>query len=232
MYHDFVWYTIFVPLSSLLHLSMFICSFIQVRMLERDWDALDEGSGAMLFEFLKCVLMLLPQSTCYRILRDRLASLARFRQSTHLLAPEATRRHESSNQRHPYTQNYVARIRDVRELHCEAAWKNIRQGSLEVHFASAGYHDNFEQGSDRRLWLGYDSKEAEQDAKLFRKQKYEGSEKESKFEELKHDCYQDLDVAADSSGIHFLDQESDKQDSKPDDDDMNRWIHFWTGSSN
>lgn len=35
----------------------------------------------MLFKALKSVLMMLPQSTCYRILRERMVSVSRFRQS-------------------------------------------------------------------------------------------------------------------------------------------------------
>lgn len=200
-------------------------------MLERDRDAKDEGSGAMLFQFLKCVLMVLPQSTCYRILRDRLASLARFRQSTHLLPPEIVMNNKSSIESRPATQDYVSRIRDVRELHCEAAWKSIRQGSLEVN---VGYQDDtFEEGSDRRLWLGYDSKEAEEDAaKLFRKEKSEGLKNESRFEELKHDSYQDIDVLSEAKGANFLTHETNNEDSKLDDFDTNRWINFWTGSNN
>ncbi|KAL3923350.1 MAG: hypothetical protein SGARI_006237, partial [Bacillariaceae sp.] len=45
---------------------------LHVRMLETDLNPLKEGSGTMLFQTLKCILMLMPQSACYSILRDRL----------------------------------------------------------------------------------------------------------------------------------------------------------------
>lgn len=55
---------------------------LHVRMLEVDVDPDDEGSGSMLFKALKALLMMLPQSTCYHILKDRLVSVSRFRQSS------------------------------------------------------------------------------------------------------------------------------------------------------
>jgi hypothetical protein len=51
-------------------------------MLEVDVDPDEEGSGTMLFKALKALLMMLPQSTCYHILKDRLVSVSRFRQSS------------------------------------------------------------------------------------------------------------------------------------------------------
>lgn len=36
----------------------------------------------MLFRLLKSIVMILPQSTCYHVLKDRLTSVARFRQSS------------------------------------------------------------------------------------------------------------------------------------------------------
>merc|ERR1740124_75598 len=53
-----------------------------LRMLEADDNVEAEGSGAMLVKTLKLLLMIVPQSTCYRILRDRIVTISRFRQST------------------------------------------------------------------------------------------------------------------------------------------------------
>ncbi|KAL7537668.1 hypothetical protein ACHAXR_007987, partial [Thalassiosira sp. AJA248-18] len=54
---------------------------LHLRMLECEDDPYHEGSGAMLFRTLKSIMMLLPQSTSYMILKERLTSMARYRQS-------------------------------------------------------------------------------------------------------------------------------------------------------
>jgi hypothetical protein len=92
-------------------------------MLESDSITLDEGSGAMLFQLLKSLLMIVPQSTSYCVLRDRLASVARFRQS----ASKPPRKKPIAQE----TKSFVARVTATRKLHCECAWQSIRQESLE-----------------------------------------------------------------------------------------------------
>lgn len=91
---------------------------LHVRMLE-DNDRTDEGSGFMLFKLLKSLLMILPQSTCYRILRDRLTSVARFRQTVPIV-----KRVDAGD-----TESFVNRILTVRHLHCRVTWEAIRADS-------------------------------------------------------------------------------------------------------
>lgn len=129
-------------------------------MLEKDVGAMSEGNGTMLFKLLKTVLMILPQGTCYNVLKDRLTSVARFRQTTLRINSIQFDRpiHESSS-----GNMYVQRIQHVRSLHCDAKWRTIRADSLEVvpgkEETKDGGHD---EGSDRRSWLGYASKDEEE----------------------------------------------------------------------
>ena len=100
---------------------------LHVRMLEQEKDSQGEGSGAMLFKTLKLLAMVIPQSTCFRILRDRLTSVSRFRQSTNSMRfPTKTKQLTSD------TKAYVTRVVQTRALHCNAAWKAIRTDSLET----------------------------------------------------------------------------------------------------
>lgn len=163
---------------------------------QQQHDTKDEGSGTMLFQFLKCLLMILPQSTCYRLLRDRLTSIARFRQSTTCSNNQFTTTpyhlHKKLNHSHLQQQQqqqcftnetiqYVTKICEIRAMHCLATWNTIRQESLEVPTASNNDDETKEEeevGSDRRRWLGYHSKQDEVDAnKRFRdaKQQYKNN---------------------------------------------------------
>ena len=137
---------------------------LHIRMLERDSDANAEGSGAMLFKTLKSLSMIIPQSTCFRILRDRLTSVSRFRQSTRSIRLSRNPKTQSGD-----TEAFVTRVVQVRALHCEAAWKAIRADSLEV--PSIVKETLEDEGADKRSWLGYGSKEEETEAK----QKYRDS---------------------------------------------------------
>jgi hypothetical protein len=128
-------------------------------MLEKDVDAKGEGNGTMLFKLLKALLMILPQGTCYNVLKDRLTSIARFRQT----ALRVNMLQFERNSHEPSIPNiYVKRIECVRSLHCDAKWRTIRADSLEVVSGKEETKDNgHEEGSDRRAWLGYASKEEE-----------------------------------------------------------------------
>ncbi|KAL7562320.1 hypothetical protein ACA910_014534, partial [Epithemia clementina (nom. ined.)] len=109
----------------------------------------NEGSGTMLFRALKSLLMILPQSTSYRVLAARLNSIARFRQSTNLSIVAAARqqrwraaRHLSSSAAaaavtsgapsHSKTELFVNRVLHIRAQHCQAEWQAIRAASLET----------------------------------------------------------------------------------------------------
>jgi hypothetical protein len=126
-------------------------------MLERDILETEEGSGMMLFQLLKSVLMILPQSTCYRILRDRLVTVSRFRQST-IVSSTTFRKDLESSTLPAETRRFVNRIIEIRTMHCSATWQTIRQDSLEV--SSQRIQEHLEdEGADHRSWLGYGSKE-------------------------------------------------------------------------
>jgi hypothetical protein len=157
---------------------------LHVRMLDADHNPLVEGSGTMLFQTLKCILMLIPQSACYNVLRDRLVSTSRFRQSV-----IANRSHDDEENLSPETQMFVSRVLEVRRMHCQAIWETIRTESLEAVALKAGrvhetkHEENeivlpHEEGSNRREWLGYSSKEEEMAGKAryqTEKQQIQGS---------------------------------------------------------
>lgn len=99
---------------------------LHIRMLERDTDIKAEGSGTMLFRTLKSLLMIIPNSTCYNVLRDRLNSVAKFRQSTITVQRLQPPKNLSGER-----DIYVVRVLQVRALHCQAEWQTIRAESLE-----------------------------------------------------------------------------------------------------
>ena len=132
---------------------------LHVRMLETDKNPSAEGSGNMLFRTLKSLLMLVPQSTCYRILRDRLTTVSRFRQSALVRGPKKPDDELSSE-----SESFVSRVIEVRTLHCDAMWETIRAGSLETA-ARDDRNNNVEIGESRREWLGYSSKQEEDAAR-------------------------------------------------------------------
>lgn len=136
------------------------CSHLHVRMLELDKDPKSEGSGAMLFQALKSLLLILPQSTCYNVLKDRLVSTSRFRQSTIAYTSINTfsaNTNKVSRDPGAETKLYVTRIEKVRSLHCTAAWQTIRAESLEIPTRSP--EQVLDEGAGRRKWLGYATKE-------------------------------------------------------------------------
>ncbi|KAG7357362.1 vacuolar protein 14-like protein [Nitzschia inconspicua] len=139
---------------------------LHVRMLDTDKDPLSEGSGTMLFQTLKCILMLLPQSASYNVLRDRLVSTSRFRQSV-----ICNSSHDDEENLCVETEAFVSRVLEVRSMHCHAMWETIRTESLESmsHLPTVRpddvVHSMHEEGTDRREWLGFSSKEEEMEAK-------------------------------------------------------------------
>jgi hypothetical protein len=154
-------------------------------MLERDLKATEEGSGVMLFQVLKGLLMILPQSPCHRILRDRLVSVSRFRQSTMSVPTKKAPVEKRSKKAFADTKSFVERALAVRNLHCTATWHDIRRESLEVpKYAEATLLDD---GATRRAWLGYASKQEQLDAeKAFQ----DGNKHRAHIEELDHNYYE------------------------------------------
>jgi Vacuolar protein 14 C-terminal Fig4p binding len=118
---------------------------LHIRMLERDTNINTEGSGTMLFRTLKSLLMIIPRSTCYNVLRDRLTSVSKFRQST-ITVQRFTFPKNISGER----DIYVARVLQVRAMHCEAEWQTIRADSLETRSSAEnanGLDNNGSRGS-------------------------------------------------------------------------------------
>jgi hypothetical protein len=180
----------------LTHVLLYFCSHLHVRTLERDQDPKSEGSGAMLFHTLKAMLLIIPQSTCYNVLKERLVSTSRFRQST-IACTSINTVPENMNKvtRDPgaETKLYVTRIQKVRSLHCAAAWEAIRAESLEVPRRSR--EEVLEEGAGRREWLGYASKEEEKAAQLKFQEEKKQQQGEFTIEEVGN-TYHDLDSAS------------------------------------
>ena len=116
----------------------------------------------MLFRTLKSIMMLLPQSTSYMILKERLTSMARYRQSAVALSGLSKHIDPGSE-----TDVFVKRIVNVRRLHCDAKWRNIRAESLEEPCRLVGEDQKLTAAQQRREWLGY----ADEDEELATKEK-------------------------------------------------------------
>lgn len=183
------------PLSRHLHL----------RMLEADENPHSEGSGAMLFRTLALILMVVPQSTCYRILRDRLVTISRFRQTALSRRVSSTISSTTLDQGHGNNNNndnggetwlFASRVLQVRKLHCDVAWDTIRSESLETSSVATYYDAQHEIGSHRRDWLGFANKEEEAASKLKFQQDRNRLRGSSKIEELgdgsQYDQFQDM----------------------------------------
>lgn len=133
---------------------------LHLHMLECEDDPYQEGSGAMLFRTLKSILMLLPQSTSYVILKERLTSIARYRQSA--VALSGFSKHIDSGSEMDV---FVKRIVCVRRLHCDAKWRNIRAESLMEPSRYVREDQMLISAQQRREWLGYADEEEEKTTK-------------------------------------------------------------------
>ena len=124
---------------------------LHLRMLESDDDPTREGSSAMLFRCFKSLLMLLPQSTSYAILKDRLSAVGKFRQSSMLSKVNA--RHDTDRS---LTLMLIERIKEVRKMHCDARWRATREESLEpILIEPDPMYFAVDENKSRREWLGY-----------------------------------------------------------------------------
>ena len=172
----------------------------------------------MLFQLLKSLLMILPQSTCYRVLRDRLVSVSRFRQST-ISSISAVRNHDKRLKKiSDDTKTYVGRVHDVRNIHCTAKWENVRQESLEMpkRLAHTGEGD-----AARSEWLGYASREeAIQAEKAYR----EGKRGAVSVEEVS-DGYHDIRAVVE--GVPRL--KPLLPNNVEIEEDQEEWKQFWSG---
>ncbi len=199
---------------------------LHLSMLECDENPALEGSGAMLYRVLKSMLMLLPQSTSYNILQQRLLSVARFRQcAVHLQGMSNVEIRGTS------AEVFVHRILEVRQLHCNAKWRSIRSESLEP--SSVTDFDDVDIDEGRRNWLGYKNKEEEEKGRMkFRKQsttstskeesgvKYEGFHKEGK---LSPDD-RDHNIADE---VSYEEENESRSESSNEDDDAEKWKEYW-----
>ncbi len=192
---------------------------LHVRMLESDKEPLAEGSGTMLFQVLKSLLMIIPQSTCYNLLRNRLTSASRFRQSVISLRPE-----DSAVWLSKETELFVNRVLDVRQMHCAAMWETIREESLETESSEAQKEEEkkqelHEDGSDKREWLGYASKDEERIAQArFREEKRRRQVTGIVIEEISTN-YNDLD-SIDDDDVEVV-------DFLPNREENESWKDFW-----
>ena len=188
-------------------------------MLDSDKELLAEGSGTMLFQVLKSLLMILPQSTCYNLLRNRLTSTSRFRQSVMALNANTTNVWLSKE-----TETFVNRVLDVRQMHCAALWETIRVESLETEMTEAQKEEEkkqelHEDGSDRRNWLGYGSKEEERIAQArFREEKRRRQASGLTIEEINTN-YNDF-TSISTDGIQ-------SNDFLPNEEENESWKDFW-----
>lgn len=173
----------------------------------------------MLFQVLKSLLMILPQSTCYNLLRNRLTSTSRFRQSVVTLNANNTNVWLSKE-----TETFVNRVLDVRQMHCAALWETIRVESLETEMSQAQKEEEkkqeqHEDGRDRRTWLGYGSKEEERIAQArFREEKRRRQASGVTIEEINTN-YNDLN-SINPDGIQ-------SKDFVPNPEDNESWKDFW-----
>mmetsp|Transcript_2263 Transcript_2263/g.4177 ORF Transcript_2263/g.4177 Transcript_2263/m.4177 type:complete len:237 (+) Transcript_2263:270-980(+) len=225
---------------------------LHVRMLDKDKDPLAEGSGTMLFQTLKCILMLIPQSACFNVLRDRLVSTSRFRQ-----AVIANSFQDNEQELSKETALFVSRVVEVRRIHCQAIWETIRAESLE----SMTFHTIFteskdekedgsprEEGADRREWLGYDSVEDEKAGKAryeAEKQRLRGpsvtiEEVDGSYNEFSTMPSQDVQAflpnqegpMAPSREAPVKAQDSNSDNGESKDREEEKWKNYWsTGNS-
>jgi hypothetical protein len=201
-------------------------------MLERDRNPSVEGSGTMLFYTMKSLLVILPQSTCYRLLRDRLVSISRFRQSA--MKDTSSLSGVVSNPRRNYsgsntdTEAYVERVWQVRELHCGEAWTMIRSESLETPSLVPDEAPTFDDGAERRRWLGYASRSEELSAQKRYREQHVG-QPGVRIEEFPTE-YQSLHQVPERQGADVQSNGSPdtlKPEEFPVDGDDEKWKNFW-----
>lgn len=207
-----------------------VFSHLHVRMLESDKQPLAEGSGTMLFRTLKSLLMLLPQSTCYDILQNRLVSTSRFRQS--VLAGKVQ---DDGSSHSDLTQIFVSRVVEVRDLHCRAMWETVRIDSLETPYKAkisetkedARSSPIREEGQDRREWLGFASKEEHDQAQArYQDEKKKQQQSGLSIEEIK-EGYNTFESMPNRGEQSVLQEESNKETDDDNGDDGETWKGFW-----
>lgn len=177
-----------------------------LRTLEADLYEGGEGSGAMLVKTLKLLLMIVPQSTCYKILRDRIVTISRFRQSALLRPQNKDDVKPSENDQWVF----ASRVLDVRILHCDVRWQAIRSESLETVEPPTMHVE----GSDRLQWLGYADREEELKNK-------------SRIQEESKNSIAVLNDKGKKDDYHHLDQMTGESKKLTPNEDV-EWKTYWT----
>jgi len=216
-------------------------------MLECDKNPKEEGSGAMLFQTLKSLVMLIPQSTSYNVLRDRLLTVSRFRQS----AVNLTQTPTSASIEGTRTEIFVKQVMQTRTLHCDARWRMIRAESLEavemdVNAVPIQEHID-DEAQRRRKLLGYADEKDEADTKKRIKQKmhtrvhrlgeegkydeFDALEKDDNGGALKvtgFDEKNSTQAPENGTRIDEAEEDTDMDDSKFDEEGGNKkWKEYW-----
>jgi Vacuolar protein 14 C-terminal Fig4p binding len=205
---------------------------LHLRMLEADDDPKAEGSGSMLFRILALLLMIVPQSTCYYVLRDRLMSLSRFRHCTLRKSLQITFSDEEL-EGHQSAWIYASHVTEVRQLHCDVAWDTIRSESLET-FTISDEERNHDMGSQRRDWLGFANEEEEISSRI----KANEQQQMEKFEMLElrkgADQYHDIEKIQSTTVKRYILPDSSPPSEKTEDaaiaSENDEWKSFWKES--
>jgi hypothetical protein len=184
----------------------------------------------MLYKALKSLLMILPQSTCYKVLRDRLSSIANYRQSTNVSATFRRLRRPVKKVSGD-TEIFSSRVLHVRSLHCKAAWEAIRAESLET--PNRDPEDAGDEGADRREWLGYSSKADQREAERRFRQLKKRQHTNFSIEEIR-DGYQEFgSVAKDDSTVRPITTlQENESELTPSNASQNedKWKRYWAES--
>lgn len=214
---------------------------LQLRLLECEDDPHCEGSGLMLFFTLKRILMLLPQSTSYTILQERLSPVARYRQSAVFnKAPKPIERGSE-------TDVFLKQIVKARRLHVWAKWRMIRAESLEEESCRIITDEQrFNAQQQRREWVGYADEEEELATKQTIKDRMLGNTSEraelvgvyerlDDIEKSKSVQYQEVEEAfnecdaclTESHGAKDVSKEHLERESSSDVEATPQWREFW-----
>ena len=185
---------------------------LHVRMLDCDEDPAQEGSGAMLYRVLKSMLMLLPQSSTYNLLQQRLLSVARFRQQAVHLAGMSNVEIRGTS-----AEVFVHRILEARKMHCDFKWRAIRSESLEP-VSVMDYEDI--DPDVKRKWLGYENEEEELSTKEKLRHKKKSSDSGSGYSNFE-------DMAGDGDAEDSSLDEENKNESKEDNVKKHNWKEYW-----
>lgn len=174
---------------------------LHLRMLEHDEDIWSEGSSFNLFRALKSLLMLLPQTNTYSILKNRLLSITRFRQSVVYDRVKMKRSICGTK-----TEQFVEKVKTTRKMYCDEKWRAIRVESLEVEIPKV----TTDAEQTRREWLGYNNKEQEEETK----------------KSIKRNIL--LKGPSGSEGYNEFHGMNDSKNGEPDlDDEQAKWKEYW-----